>query len=892
MGSSAFAADYNAEDNLNIIVQAECEAQQSLAEVGKCDDVMLNRDLQTAGGTYDTCKSAIGYIDAALKSLNMPGSALGCAQTGDTVGYLKPAGPGCAVAAAHLAELLKRYKSAATTATTKATLTKTTTTTTFDKTLELECEENKDKKVQKEGSMLFFFQVITLETCKAKCIDRNTCNTYTHTSAYYGACELYSSSAPALTSQVGATTFTCTRLDYTTTTTTKTPLSTPTTATTTTPLSSSKFVCTDNTRSIANTGNKLEVAQQLTFEECKAACADLAACKTFDFEEEYSDDDDTYWVPSSCDLWSDAEQLEYSSGIEHCVKVAEDTPIGMTCEKGSFATAADEIFIAFPQRRACEYAVDRINTMIGTTFGCNSHGSTYYLGGPGCDASIGKLIAALEPSGAAQKLGDSLDRPSCWWSIMTVGNFARWTCKDGKELKCPETIAESCEPALAFLEELLKPATTSTSVTTATTTTTTTKVPLTTTTTTTTFDNALDLKCEAYKDQIFPKEPIYETKGDTLEACKAACIARNKCKSYTFHSLIKVCQLHEQNDSRDLVDDVRFGAITYICERLRDTTAATNALCTSSSIKDCCGPHFDFAWCKYETTPYCNELNGYCGETVNHRDAQASTQYDWRAEEESQVDLSTTATETTASNNPKAGGGGAVSMTTTPAAATTQTTILNATTPPEAATTQTTIINAQQPSSSSSTGTTTKVVVVLVALILLAVVVALCVYYCNDQKHQIPAMAAAYAPNPAYAHGENGNDAANVAAGDFALYMGPDALQPDVYDKLKQERLQQEQEQQQQQQQQQRRNTITASENDITYAIPFDEGGDDGAGYAVPISDYIASGGGSDAAPTYALPTARLPLDMDGYVVDDTAPPSGGGAAPVYAIAAPDNSVV
>lgn len=146
-------------------------------------------------------------------------------------------------------------------------------------------------------------------------------------------------------------------------------------------------------------------------------------------------------------------------------------------------------------------------------------------------------------------------------------------------------------------------------------------------------------------------------------------------------------------------------------------------------------------------------------------------------------------------------------------------------------------------------------------------------------------MAAAYAPNPVYAHGANDNDAANVAAGDPAIAFGPDALQPAVYDKLKR---QQQQQQRQRQQQQQRRNT--ASEDDITYAIPVDEGGDDGAGYAVPTSDYVASG--NDNAPNYAIPTARLQLDMDGYVVDDTAPPSGGAAAPAYANVAPDNSVV
>ena len=82
----------------------------------------------------------------------------------------------------------------------------------------------------------------------------------------------------------------------------------------------------------------------------------------------------------------------------------------------------------------------------------------------------------------------------------------------------------------------------------------------------------------------------------------------------------------------------------------------------------------------------------------------------------------------------------------------------------------------------------------------------------------------------------------------------------------------------------------TASEDGPAYAIPVDGGGDDGEGYAVPTSDHVSSGGGNAAS--YAIPMAAgLPLDLEGYVVDDTVPSSGRGA-PVYATAATDTSNV
>ena len=80
-----------------------------------------------------------------------------------------------------------------------------------------------------------------------------------------------------------------------------------------------------------------------------------------------------------------------------------------------------------------------------------------------------------------------------------------------------------------------------------------------------------------------------------------------------------------------------------------------------------------------------------------------------------------------------------------------------------------------------------------------------------------------------------------------------------------------------------------ASEDGPAYAIPVDGGGDDGEGYAVPTCDYVSGGGGGNAA-DYAIPMAAgLPLDLEGYVVDDTVPSSGRGA-PVYATAVPDSS--
>ena len=90
--------------------------------------------------------------------------------------------------------------------------------------------------------------------------------------------------------------------------------------------------------------------------------------------------------------------------------------------------------------------------------------------------------------------------------------------------------------------------------------------------------------------------------------------------------------------------------------------------------------------------------------------------------------------------------------------------------------------------------------------------------------------------------------------------------------------------------------------NGIVYAIPVDLQDDAGSGstadtnsYAMPLANYAVVGTGSSATTNgggggggnheYAIPEARskaaplLPLDLDGYVVDDTVP-AGAGAAP------------
>lgn len=84
-----------------------------------------------------------------------------------------------------------------------------------------------------------------------------------------------------------------------------------------------------------------------------------------------------------------------------------------------------------------------------------------------------------------------------------------------------------------------------------------------------------------------------------------------------------------------------------------------------------------------------------------------------------------------------------------------------------------------------------------------------------------------------------------------------------------------------------RRDTVVTRQAGIIYAIPVDEGGDDPGGYAVPLDNYAIavnnqqSGGGSSSNHEYAIPQARtaplLPLDLDGYVIDDTSPESTGG---------------
>ena len=74
-----------------------------------------------------------------------------------------------------------------------------------------------------------------------------------------------------------------------------------------------------------------------------------------------------------------------------------------------------------------------------------------------------------------------------------------------------------------------------------------------------------------------------------------------------------------------------------------------------------------------------------------------------------------------------------------------------------------------------------------------------------------------------------------------------------------------------------RRNTVTASEGGIVYAIPVDEGGDNAGGYAVPISDYAKAGPGASSDDGYANPIsdyapgkAQVQLDTEGYVVDES----------------------
>eukprot|EP00729_Bicosta_minor_P008188 gene8188-25880_t len=96
--------------------------------------------------------------------------------------------------------------------------------------------------------------------------------------------------------------------------------------------------------------------------------------------------------------------------------------------------------------------------------------------------------------------------------------------------------------------------------------------------------------------------------------------------------------------------------------------------------------------------------------------------------------------------------------------------------------------------------------------------------------------------------------------------------------------------------------STTTTTNGIVYAIPVDLQDDAGSGstadtnsYAMPLANYAVVGTGSSATTNgggggggnheYAIPEARskaaplLPLDLDGYVVDDTVP-AGAGAAP------------
>eukprot|EP00729_Bicosta_minor_P011279 gene11279-368_t len=101
--------------------------------------------------------------------------------------------------------------------------------------------------------------------------------------------------------------------------------------------------------------------------------------------------------------------------------------------------------------------------------------------------------------------------------------------------------------------------------------------------------------------------------------------------------------------------------------------------------------------------------------------------------------------------------------------------------------------------------------------------------------------------------------------------------------------------------------TVSATEAGVVYAIPVDLQDGEGSGgntasngYAMPLANYAVVG--TDCSATgnheYAIPEARsraaplLPLDLDGYVVDDTAPAEA-GAAPggvVYATPAADST--
>ena len=136
----------------------------------------------------------------------------------------------------------------------------------------------------------------------------------------------------------------------------------------------------------------------------------------------------------------------------------------------------------------------------------------------------------------------------------------------------------------------------------------------------------------------------------------------------------------------------------------------------------------------------------------------------------------------------------------------------------------------------------------------------------------------------------------NIDTSPSEVYPQPNALQPAVHDS-----------------QPGRRSTVSATEAGIVYAIPVDLQDDAGSGsttdnndYTMPLTNYAvvgtgssttANGGGGDNC-EYSIPEARskaaslLPLDLDGYVVDDSAPVGtgstttinggGGGGNPEY----------
>ena len=199
--------------------------------------------------------------------------------------------------------------------------------------------------------------------------------------------------------------------------------------------------------------------------------------------------------------------------------------------------------------------------------------------------------------------------------------------------------------------------------------------------------------------------------------------------------------------------------------------------------------------------------------------------------------------------------------------------------------------------SSSSTST---IVGVLVTLILAVAVVGFILW---RQEHH--ATGGGGIPHIVGQNGGVGGDVLpiyhnrmyNIDTSPSKVYLQPNALQPAWYDS-----------------QPGRCSTVSATEAGVVYAIPVDLKDGEGSGgntasngYAMPLANYAVVGTGSSATTNggggggnheYSIPEARsraaplLPLDLDGYVVDDTAPAEA-GAAPggvVYATPAADST--